>query len=362
VDAAIDVLDGDEVVSGPDAFGSAAVSAADELEEMVTAGTDDDELPWLAASSDESAASDEVAAIAEALEEDARASGEADDVAVLDRSEPAAGPIEASFADVMPAVDDDEERVADRMPPDQEGSTAFVTETMGELLVAQGLTAQAVSVYEELVRRRPYDPVVSSRLAELRELLAPEPEAAAPVASAPAVATEEPHAVFTARERFRLLAARRAPRGAPVPDAQAPAVSAADVSRDDSLAALFGGEPMPEDDASARSLAAAFESVPEASTTASFFAATPASGTVRQPTPLRPLTPMRAATPIGSAAVPGGGDFSFDRFFPDPAGSGGTPVGDGGQASGDATPSAGAPSAGDDLAQFSAWLKGLGNT
>lgn len=49
------------------------------------------------------------------------------------------------------------------------GSTAFVTETMAELLVSQGFTGRAVEVYQELVRRRPYDPVLTSRLQQLTE-------------------------------------------------------------------------------------------------------------------------------------------------------------------------------------------------
>jgi len=61
-----------------------------------------------------------------------------------------------------------------------------------------------------------------------------------------------------------------------------------------------------------------------------------------------------------------GGPFSFDRFFPDPATSASpqhTPA-----HSPSNTPASeparevAAPTVSDDLAQFSAWLKGLGNT
>ncbi len=55
---------------------------------------------------------------------------------------------------------------------------AFVTETMAELFVAQGFLDRAVGVYEELVRRRPYDAVLSSRLDELRQTIAAEAEPA----------------------------------------------------------------------------------------------------------------------------------------------------------------------------------------
>lgn len=81
-----------------------------------------------------------------------------------------------------PAEPEDESSFADVMPEDVgvgiEGDTAFVTETMGELLVAQGFTSRAITVFEELVRRRPYDPVLQSRLEELRashEAMPPEP-------------------------------------------------------------------------------------------------------------------------------------------------------------------------------------------
>ncbi|MCE2900452.1 MAG: tetratricopeptide repeat protein [Gemmatimonas sp.] len=331
---------------------AAAVSAAAELEEMVTTATDDDRLPWLAVAADESTPEDEVSAIAEALEEDARTHGEVDDVAVSDRSGEASVPMEASFADVFPSgrmeADDEEPGAVPSGEPD--GSTAFVTETMAELLVTQGLTAQAVSVYEELVRRRPYDPVLSSRLAELREqqVLAPAAQSGTPV--------------FTARERFSRLAARRAPRPTPAVGAAAPTPPVAGAVSDESLASLFGSEPMPQDDAAARTLAAAFGPAPEALPTPSLFSPTPAAGSVRQPTPLRPGTPVRSATPMAGAAIPAGGGTAFDRFFPDPAVSAGAQGADGGPAGPDSPPSHTAPSVGDDLAQFSAWLKVLGNS
>ena len=66
--------------------------------------------------------------------------------------------------------DADPDDLDDRAEAD---TPAFVTETMGELLVAQGFVARAVDVYEELVRRRPYDLVLASRLGELRDMLTP---------------------------------------------------------------------------------------------------------------------------------------------------------------------------------------------
>lgn len=246
-------------------------------------------------------------------------------------------------------------------------SPAFVTETMGELLVAQGFIDRAVAVYEELVRRRPYDPVLSARLAELREQL----ETAAPVP------------VYTARERYAALAARRVVRRTPIrpytpvvsaavtPRSVTP-VSAPAIASGDSLASLFGTESPLHDDDAARSLAEAFapqpmESGPVDGFTTAFLGAsdgprtpTPAYGAVRHPTP-------SAVPPVPPGRAEAGGEFSFDRFFPDPAvqaasQSAGRPQPDAAPSSpvGDTAPVESSP--GDDLAEFSAWLKGLGQS
>lgn len=318
-----------------------------------------------------------------------------------------------------------------------EPSPAFVTETMGELLVSQGFIDRAVTVYEELVRRRPYDPVLGARLQELQDMQqaaaaatdaaadaevstadlydAEEPDAlmaaVADTAEAGAVdnsvsaaffaaETEtpraEPGAVITARERFASLAARRVARrtpaystpvfspplrstpAAPVAAYATPVRSAAiEPSHDESLASLFGDEApvsaSPQDEAAARQLAAAFDPQPTdlGSLSDSFFAGaaghrepTPAFGTGRQPTPSAPApaVPSAAAPRPASGST---GEFSFDRFFPDPARQ--TPAASGQNTvspdvAATSTPAASTPAAADDLAQFSAWLKGLGNS
>ena len=260
------------------------------------------------------------------------------EVVTINAQEREAPLAEASFADVMP----------------DESTPAFVTETMGELLLAQGFTAQAVSVYEELVRRRPYDPMLSSRLAEVREALAAETAASLPVhlgelAADPVVPR------YTARERFTKLAARRVPRRTP------PQASVAIEAPAESLGALFGRDEPAREDLAGRAFANAFApmndrlpSDAEVPFDVAMFAGAPA-------TESRPDTPR--ATPALVPAV--AGPFSFDRFFPDPATS--------------TAPSSPAPSphrvpdltattegesstVSDDLAQFSAWLKGLGTT
>ena len=361
-------------------------------------------------------------------------------------------------------------------------ASAFVTETMGELLVAQGFTARAVDVYTELVRRRPYDPVLSARLAELQAILAaaaPLPtdvptdvpsvssddeaegvrmlfadapvDAASdrnapalnygaldapttahqtpwdlagvrsvlatpaaglsafsspssltpvmPVAAIPAVEWEsavretpvlvtpysqpaltEPHSPHrSAREWFATLAARRVARRTP-PQSSAPIVPSPE-----GLASLFGTDASTSDDAAARAFADAFAPVPPAdadlgaSFDFAFSRATPAASsaiatdTVPAETPgsapARPGAPgSGGAAIIPSAPTPSAGNagFSFEKFFPDATGGPAT----GAVAPSSATPTAPSPVADapvaeapvtDDLAQFSAWLKGLSN-
>ncbi len=318
-----------------------------------------EELPWLAAPV---TPTDDVAAFAAPLE------------------------TETSFADILPPDTVDEPLEAPSLAAEPElpaaaaeAPPAFVTETMGELLVAQGFADRAIAVYEELVRRRPYDPVLGARLAELRES-----QAAPAAVVVPA---------YTARERFAALAARRVPRrtppyatpivtaavaSAPTPVPLTPVLPAA---APDSLADLFGVDAPTPDDQAARALAQAF--APEAvdgvavadSFPAAFFGgaqreATPAYGAVRQPTPVRASTPV-ASRAVAPATTEPAAEFSFDRFFPDPAanapGAGaGTPAAPmpapGVSPDGPASASPASPAATDDLAQFSAWLKGLGNS
>ena len=323
--------------------------AATELEPVAEAAAEvAGDVPWETASV---TPVEDLTAILAAMEEDARALGEA----------PGAH-AEEPFGDF--------ESEDPQVP-------AFVTETMGELLVAQGFLDRAVAVYEELVRRRPYDPVLTVRLAELREQ----------------ATSATPFPVFTARERYATLAARRVVRRTPaqsqpavvtmraptpvgttaMPHAPTPRTASA-VTADDSLTALFGSPASAHDDIAAQALAEAFAPLPldepsQAAFDMGFLGGsnaprvpTPAYGAVRQPTP---VVGMPVAVPPPAPAEPAS-EFSFDRFFPDPAASAmrtpdapsaAPPVG---ESSSTSTPDESA-SAGDDLAQFSAWLKGLGN-
>ncbi len=282
-----------------------------------------------------------------------------------------------------------------------EQSPAFVTETMAELLVAQGFVDRAMGVYAELVRRRPFDEVLSSRLKELQEMVAEqtapaEPmveeeddaeaaeaaEAAAaalamrhqptplygttpirsatpihsgtPVRSATPLSTPlyAPPARRTAREAFSALArvqvARRTPPyGERVIDAPTPA---------DGLASLFGAMPVPQDDVAARSLARAFGTHGEMVPGPSLFESAP-----DEPVADRAASHQQVAPATSNTA------FSFDRFFPDPAtASASSPSETSSSAAGASSApkegglsSADPASAGADLAQFAHWLKGI---
>ncbi|MBL0172625.1 MAG: tetratricopeptide repeat protein [Gemmatimonadaceae bacterium] len=427
------------------------------------------ELPWLAMAeedptspTDTEPAEPGLEAIAEAFAGDARAAGDEGPMTVAAREDsPSFGESE-SFADVameLVAESMSNADAPDGAPPasfvdtsvaedgdaadDQResGTPAFVTETMGELLVSQGFVARAIDVYEELVRRRPYDPVLASRLDELRAMMASSADAApagafstastideefaaeleatfsgedeghspqpatdltysaaplpTPVHGTPAYGTPAygtpaygtpafatplvtprmtPYAQpavaedflprRSAREWFAAIAARRVPRRTP------PQSAAAIDSSPEGLASLFGNETSAQDDEAAQALADAFAPVSAhelesgaaldfefARTTPSFSPTVDASSSLRSPS-ITPVIGQSAFTSHGgSTSTPSSGSnagFSFDRFFPDPATRRPTP-----STSAPVTPEAPVT---DDLAQFSAWLKGLGNS
>jgi tetratricopeptide (TPR) repeat protein len=372
----------------------------------------DQELPWLA---EPVKPTEEVEEIVEAFAEDARAKGEADDVAVVAMPMPlvaqAEDPVEASFADVLDASDDRESAADVVSDVSDVASGTFVTETMGELLVSQGFIDRAIAVYEELVRRRPSDPVPLGRLAELRAEqarlaaqavdqsaeVAPEPAVVAEAVAEPAAepapepAAEEAPIVAaaerTAQQWFAELAARRVARRTPpstvvitprtvtpvqgTPVKGTPALGTpvhitpvGAIPAEESLSSLFGGDAATDDDSAAQQFATAFSGAAVEGARENLFASG-AMTAVREPTPIAPIAAQPEAATATATASAG---FSFDRFFPDPAATAhaSTPS----TASAAPTPAASetptsSPAAeskaADDLAQFSAWLKGLGN-
>ncbi len=312
---------------------------------------------------------------------------------------------------------DDEETSADATFVTPPSSPAFVTETMAELLVSQGFVDRAAEVYDELVQRHPYDPTLASRRDEVRAMCRPvvaeaesmasgafasgafasaTPAQVTPVSvpsftetATPSVASYAtpsiplsvatvsatppmaPYAQPTAesdappprlaREWFAALAARRVPR-------RTPSQAAAAVPQSpEGLSSLFGADAATHDDVAARALADAFAPIPEEELAAgtaldfSFASPTPAfSPAVARHTPSAPIAtqePVFSQRESASRRPPpavGNAGFAFDKFFPDPAARRNTPV--------EPTPAPPATPVADDLAQFSSWLKGLGQT
>jgi len=277
-----------------------------------------------------------------------------------------------------------------------ETTPTFVTETMAELLVSQGFVSRAIDVYDELVRRRPHDPVLTARLGELRTaeqdelrradaLIAQQRAFETPAIATPAVtplyntplystpvrstpvftpstsssgafnAQQNAQQAFrTARERFAELASRRVARRTPTH-----ATAVADDPAD-GLASLFGtSQPTTTDELAARALAEAFGPVQDS------------GESLFDPVPMpAPAVPLRALTPRHNTAgyppvqtnpdhrsdPPPAAAYSFDKFFPDPALTHrGAPVV---HSSVSGAPDSSQP-VNEDLAQFSAWLKGL---
>lgn len=257
----------------------------------------------------------------------------------------------------------------------EDGAGAFVTETMGELLASQGFHERAVAVYEELVSRNPDDAVLAARLHELRMLAEKSQPEKVSVVENPLVPPS-----LTARERFRVLAARKVAR-------RTPRVNAAVVTPDDhGLSSLFGSAADTEDDGAARMLAQAFRvpenlSLGDGESSLLTVSPTPASGAAAQD----PRSSWAAPSASGTSATATSGNYaanrsgnvaagsesndhiSFDRFFPDaalksaPEGSR-TPESADSDVTASASPHQSTPATADDLAQFSAWLKGLGNS
>lgn len=142
---------------------------------------------------------------------------------------PTAGPAESPVPHADADADADEEPGSPASPP-----SGFYTETMAELLLAQGYVARAVEVFEVLVAQRPGDEPLRARLRDARQqaeaVRRPHDEAAveaearhrkgAPAAFPPPPAPAAPAGVLvTARERLARLARPQAPDADPRPDA-----------------------------------------------------------------------------------------------------------------------------------------------
>ena len=231
--------------------------------------------------------------------------------------------------------------------PAADASTAFVTETMAELYIQQGHPDRALDVYRQLVKMRPNDAALATRLRELDGSAQPR-QAAPPPSTAPALAEAVAEAGPTIRDflvgiaEFRIRAGASPNDLAPTPAAVPPAPAAetpraSQPSRDgtvgDSLHDLFAGaadarpSPSPEP------------------------AALPGRAATPAPTELSLDHVFRHATPAAGGQVQSS-SFSFDQFFSQQAQQD--------VAASDAEPaSESASGEGDDIQQFNAWLEGL---
>jgi hypothetical protein len=226
----------------------------------------------------------------------------------------------------------------------------FVTETMAELYLQQGFTAEALDVYRQLSAASPDDETLKERVRNLEH--APREQAAAPSSSG-----------RTARAYFARLAARRAVQGnghaQPAPEVPAPDIAAASGAAvaaqntsdgpSRSLDQLFEGNAIASADEQA---ALAFAQVAGAVEMGS--ASVQGKPTAPASSELSLDSVFRAAEPRATASVARQSQtLRFDQFFAAGGDEGEAPA----PASGSAP--AGEPGSPAELQQFQSWLTGL---
>ncbi len=221
----------------------------------------------------------------------------------------------------------------------------FVTETMAELYVQQGFTAEALDVYRQLSAAAPDDEELKSRVRSLEP--APEP-----------VAEPEPQSVFlTVRSYFAGLAARRAVQGnrraRTAPRTSAPRVSSPQQVAADramlSLEEMFsGGAISSGDELVALAFAQVAGAVEMGGTTVKGKPTAPAETELSLDSVFH-KSEARVTTPVARQSQ----TLRFDQFF--------TPAGD--ESGVPAAPSmsapTGEPGSPAELQQFQSWLTGL---
>jgi hypothetical protein len=231
----------------------------------------------------------------------------------------------------------------------------FVTETMAELYVRQGLRQEAIAVYRQLISARPDDDGLRDRLRDLengarksrstaRAFFAnlagrrATPMRAQPVVEASALpALAEPD-----QEAGVALGDAPAADDAPVPAAPEPVAAARGT-----LDALFGhSEVAAPDSSAAHALAAAFAGVPPT------IPGRPTRAASDEVSLDRVFREGAATPPRGGLAVPRQSTaLKFDQFFAPTADPGAAPPPD--------APASGAAPAGSESEQFQSWLTGL---
>lgn len=227
----------------------------------------------------------------------------------------------------------------------------FVTETMADLLVQQGHTAQAIEVYRKLLAQRPGDATLMARLGELEAPAVSESviEAGPTIGEflAGIVAwrpTEGSQPAYQA-EVEALAAVPEAPvvPEVPIPELPSPEVSSVSGSID----ALFTGRASVADETAALALSQAFAAEPSLAEDAPATDERKGSDARRATNELSLDHVFRDGQPAPAAS-----SFSFDKFFAGEA----APSADAGTAA-DAAASEGTNP--DDIAQFNSWLEGL---
>ena len=324
--------------------GASSESESDEPEEVsAEAGSVGGELDFLDVGE---------GADAEGLEERAA------DAADGDRSEPAADAADAEQGEPAVAA----EALAEQPPAEHR---LFVTETMAELYVKQGLRPEALSVYEQLSAAAPGDERLAARVASLRAELADLARASGPrvrdffasfavrrpgersVASAPPADDD-----FGGNYTDEFPTPPSSTRAVPSPPEHDATPTHAETSEANaervrgSIDALFGNRPIGSvEDSAASALAQAFGTEGDA---------TPLAGN-----PTRPASGELTLDSVfrdGTRGARTSQGFSFDQFFSQNV--------EGEKTSGNAPqepPTGGEPAerSEDDIEQFNSWLQGL---
>jgi hypothetical protein len=248
-------------------------------------------------------------------------------------------------------------------PPATDASTAFVTETMAELYVQQGHQDLAIDVYRQLIKIRPNDTSLTSRLRELEggaePAAAANAEPPAPEVIAEAGPTIRDFLVAIAEFRPRADGASvngaNSDHAADLWPATVPALPVKEETVGGSLHNLFSGAERgrPADAPASESIVGVTTPMPSADLP------------VNEPEPIpgRPTAPatselsldhvFRHATPAAGTGAQS--NFSFDQFFSQQAQQDVTAA--------DVEPSSDSGAGeGDDIQQFNAWLEGLKKT
>jgi hypothetical protein len=213
------------------------------------------------------------------------------------------------------------------LPPAQPAAP-FVTETLAELYLKQGLRDEALAIYRQLAERNPGDESLQRRIESIEQ------SQAEPVAHV----AEVPPETRAASQSVRTFFSRLARRSASTPHAGEAAKQTPDVpfaTAASALANLFAASrPPASDEDSATTLANAFTD--------------PAGRPSRAADRELSLDHLFRDVPPGGQAS---GGVSLDEFYATPNAQPGSPT----------EPGAGesAESSGTDIRQFTAWLEGL---